>query len=177
MVTRIDVAANAIRTFEVPGLFGTGIAYEDGSVWLLSVQPARVFRLDPETGAVRQTIALQIPFPARRSIVETWWLSRGDGAVWATLASNRGVARVDAVTGDARYIPVTYGEPFGVAVGGGHAWVATDRAVWKLDGTTGEARAASRIPRAGGFGFVSITYADGAAWLSTYDRGTLRRVS
>jgi hypothetical protein len=41
--------------------------------------------------------------------------------------------------------------------------------VWKLGATTGEARAGSLIPRAGGAGFVSITYADGAAWLSTYD--------
>jgi hypothetical protein len=121
---------------------------------------------------LRHPTSIRIRRP--RDVLE--WLSRGNGAVWATLANNRGVARVDAVTGDVRYIPVGYGEPFGVAVGGDHAWVATDRAVWKLGATTGEARAGSLIPRAGGAGFVSITYADGAAWLSTYDRGTVVRV-
>ena len=175
-VTRVDPAGNAVRTFDVPGLVGTGIAYEGGSLWLASVQPARIFRLDPDTGAVRQVINLQIPFPPRRATVETWWLSAGEGTVWTTLANNRGVARIDALTGSVRYIPIPFGDPFGVAVGGGHAWVATDRAVWKLDATTGVPRAASLTPRAGGFGLVSITYADGVAWLSSYDRGRLVRV-
>ena len=176
-VTRVDVAGNAVRTFEVPGLAGTGIAYESGSLWLLSEQPARVFRLDPATGAVQQTINLEIPFPARRAIVGTWWLSSSDGAVWAVLTNHRGVARVDAASGGVRYTRLPHGDPFGIAAGGGHAWVATDRAVWKLDGTTGEARAASLIPTAPGFGLVSITYGDGAAWLSDYGRGTLMRMS
>jgi streptogramin lyase len=175
-VTRIDVATNAIRTFDVAGLSATGITYADGSAWLLSERPARVFRLDPATGAVQRTIAFDIPFPARRSVVETWWLDHGEGAVWATLANNRGLARVDVVTGTVRYVPIAYGEPFGVAVGGGSAWAASDRAVWKLDAATGEAQAASLIPRGGGPGFVSIHYADGTAWLTTYERGTLVRV-
>jgi hypothetical protein len=73
-------------------------------------------------------------------------------------------------------VPVPHGEPFGVAVGGGRAWVATDRAVWALDGATGTPRAASLTPRARGFGLVSVSYADGAAWVTSYDRGTLVRV-
>lgn len=176
-VTRIEVATNAVRTFEVAGLVATGIAYGDASVWLLSERPARVFRLDPATGAVLQAITLEIPFPPRRSLVETWWLAHGDGAVWAALANVGAVARLDTARGAVRSVRIPFGDPFGVAAGGGAVWVATNRAVWKLDAATGEPRAASLIPPAGGFGFVSIAYADGAAWLTTYDRGTLLRVS
>ena len=172
-VTRIDVGTNAVKAFDVPGLSGTGIAYGGSSVWLLSDQPARIFRLDPETGAVQQTIALTIPFPQRRSVVETWWLAYGEGAAWGTFANNRGLARVD---GAIAYFAVPFGDPFGVAVGGGSVWVAANRAVWKLDAATGAPQAAALIPPAAGFGFVSIAYADGAAWLTTYNPGTLRRV-
>lgn len=177
-VTRIDVDTNAVRTFDVPGLAATGIAYGDGAVWLLSAQPARIFRVDPETGAVERTIPLAIPFPQRRTIVETWWLAHGAGAVWATRASNGGAARIETASGAVvRSRPVPFGDPFGVAVGGGSVWVAANRAVWMLDAATGQPQAASLIPRAGGFGFASIAYADGAAWLTTYDPGTLRGVS
>jgi streptogramin lyase len=172
-VTRIDAATDTVRTFDVPGLSGTGIAYGGSSVWLLSDQPARIVRLDPETGAVQQTIPLTIPFPQRRAVVETWWLAYGEGAAWATLPNNRGLVRQDGATA---YVAVPFGDPFGVAVGGGSIWVATNRAVWKLDAATGTPQAAALIPPAAGFGFVSIAYADGAAWLTTYNPGTLRRV-
>jgi streptogramin lyase len=175
-VTRIDVATNAVQTFDVAGLSGTGIAYGDGSVWVLSARPARIFRLDPATGALRPTIALQIPFPPVRSVVETWWLSFGDGAVWATLPNNGGVVRVDAATGAARYVRISYGDPFGIVIEDRSAWVATDRALWRLDDRTGTAQAASLIPRAGGFGFVSVAAGGGKVWLTTYDRGTVVRV-
>ena len=172
-VTHIDAATNGVKAFDVPGLSGTGVAYGGSSVWLLSDQPARIFRLDPDTGAVQQTIPLTIPFPQRRAVVETWWLAYGEGAAWATLANNRGLARVDGATG---YFAVPFGDPFGVAVGGGSVWVAANRAVWKLDAATGAPQAAALIPPAAGFGFVSIAYGVGAAWLTTYNPGTLRRV-
>jgi hypothetical protein len=75
------------------------------------------------------------------------------------------------------YVSILHCEPFGVAVGGGRAWVATDRVVWALDAASGLARAAALTPRAGGFGFVSIFFAEGTAWLTSYNRGTLVRVA
>jgi streptogramin lyase len=125
---------------------------------------------------VLQTIPLEIPFPQRRALVETWWLAHGEGALWATLANNGGVARIDAATGGTRPVAIPYGDPFGVAVGGGGVWVATNRAVWKLDAATGQPQAASLLPASGGSGFVSIAYADGFAWLTSYGDGTLTRV-
>jgi hypothetical protein len=175
-VTRIDVATLTARRLEVPGARATGVAAGGGSLWLLTTQPSRVLDLDPGSGAVRRTIGLVPPFPARRSLIDTWWLAAGS-ALWATLPNNGAVARINPATGFVRYIRIPYGNPFGVAVGAGSAWVATDRAVLQLDEQTGELKAATLIPRADRTGFVSIAYGYGAAWLTNYDRGTLEEVT
>ena len=114
--------------------------------------------------------------PRRRSLIDTWSLAFGDQAVWAALPNNGGVARIDAVSGEVRYVRIPYGNPFVIAVGAGSAWVATDRAVLRLDGRTGALQAAAFVSSANRSGFVSIAYGFGAAWLSNYDRGTLARV-
>jgi hypothetical protein len=75
------------------------------------------------------------------------------------------------------YTRTPYGRPFGVAVGGGSAWVATDHGVLRLDGVTAKPTGVALLPSANLSGFASITYADGAAWYTNYDRGTLTRVS
>jgi hypothetical protein len=172
-VTRIDIPTMTARRFEVPGAHATGIAWRDGSLWLLSTNPARVFELDPDTGAVRRTIELNPPFARRRSLVDTWWLSAGAG-LWATLPNHGAVARIDPQGGSVRYIRIPYGDPFGIDATG--VWVATDRAVLQLDPTTGELKAAALIPAADRTGFVSIRAGYGAAWLANYDRGTLTEV-
>jgi streptogramin lyase len=178
-VTRIDIPTGAVSRFEVSGAQGTGILWLDGSLWLLTTQPSRVLELDPETGALKRAIDLRPPFPKRRSVVDTWWLSSGDGAVWATLPNNGAVARVDVTTGEVRYIRIPYGEPFGITrgFGAGSVLVATDRAVLQLDGSTGALQAAALIPRADRTGFVSIVFGFGSAWVSNYDRGTLTEVT
>jgi len=175
-ITRIDLSTMTARKLEVPGARATGIAWNEGSLWLLTTQPSRVLELDPDTGAVKRTIDLNPPFPRRRSLVDTWWLTAGAG-VWATLPNNGAVARIDPRTGDVRYVRIEYGEPFGVAVGASGVWVATDRAVLELDGSTGALKAAALIPPADRTGFVSIAYQYGAAWLANYDRGTLTQVT
>ena len=115
------------------------------------------------------------PFAPRRSLISTWWLSAGDG-LWATLPNHGAVARIDPTTGQVRYIRIAYGNPFGVAVGAGSVWVATDRAVLELQSGTGTLQAAVLIPTANRTGFVSIAYGYGAAWFTNYDRGTLTRL-
>lgn len=175
-VTRIDLATAAVTRLEVPGARATGIAWGEGSLWLLTTQPSRVLELDPTTGALKRTIELRPPFPQRRSLIETWQLAFADGAAWATLPNNGGVARIDAATGQARYIRIPYGDPFTVAVGAGSAWVATQRAVLQLDEKTGSLQAAALVPAAKRTGFASIAYGFGAAWLTNYDLGTLTQV-
>jgi len=176
-VTRIDAAAMTSATLTLPGARATGIAFGAGSLWLLTTAPARLLRVDPVTGALQGTVPLSPPFAPRRAFIDSWWLAFRDGVVWATLPNHDAVARVDAATGEARYVRILHGRPFGVAAGGGSAWVATDRAVVRLDEATGSVVAAADLPLADRSGFVSIAYGDGAAWLTNYDRGTVVRVT
>jgi streptogramin lyase len=86
------------------------------------------------------------------------------------------VARLDLATHAVRYARVPYGRPFGVAVGGGSAWVATDHGVVRFDEATARPSGAAILPAASRSGFASIAYGDGAAWFTNYDRGTLTRL-
>ena len=176
-VTRIEPATAAATRIEVAGAQATGIAFGGGSLWLLTVNPARVLEVDPATGRVTRSTPLAPPFPVSGSLIATWWLAYGDGALWATLPNHHAVARIDAASGAVHYVALRQGQPFGVAVGAGSAWVATDRAVVRLDAASGGPLGASALPSADRSGFVSIAYGDGAAWLTNYDRGTLVRVT
>jgi streptogramin lyase len=176
-VTRIDAAAGTAQSLHVPGASAAGIAYGDGALWVLSLSPARILQVDPASGAVQATFPLKPPFPAAYSVVEAWWLAFGDGAVWATLPNYGAVARLDTGTHALRYVRTPYGRPFGVAVGGGSAWVATDHGVLRLDGSTGRPTGVAMLPAASRSGFTSIAFGDGAAWFTNYDRGTLTRVT
>jgi streptogramin lyase len=126
---------------------------------------------------VRRSIDLSPPFAPAYSVIETWWLAYGGGAVWATLPNYGAVARLDTASGTVAYSRIPYGRPFGVTAGGGSAWVATDHGVVRLDGVTAKPTGVALLPTADASGFASISYADGAAWYTNYDRGTLTRVS
>jgi len=174
-ISRIDEARTTVTRFDVPSASGVGLAYGGGSLWLLSVRPTRILELDPRSGAVRRTISLNPTLTRRGSLIDAWWLAYGEGAVWATLPNHHAVARVDASSGAVRYVALDQGQPFGVAGGGGSAWVATDRAIVRLDGT-GAPVGAATLPRTQSTAFVSVAYRDGAAWVTNFDRGTLTRV-
>jgi streptogramin lyase len=175
-VTRIDEAGGTATRFDVPGASGVGLAYGGGSLWLLSLRPSRVLELDPARGAVRRTIALSPRLARSGSLINAWWLAYGEGAVWAALPNYDAVARVDLASGSVRYVRLDQGRPFGIAAGGGSAWVATDRGVVQLDGATGTPVGAATLPRTLATAFVSVAYGDGAAWVTNFDRGTLTRV-
>jgi sugar lactone lactonase YvrE len=175
-VTRIDPGSGAVRTSQL-NASATGIAYGGDAVWILSTNPARILEVDPASGSVRATVSLRLPSPAVYSVIDTWSLAYGDGAVWASLPNAGAVARLDVATHKVAYARTPYGRPFGVAVGGGSAWVATDHGVLRLDESTGKPTGVALLPAAVGSGFVSIAFSDGAAWFTNYDRGTLTRVS
>jgi streptogramin lyase len=175
-LTRIEEASGAARRIDVPGTAAVGLAYGDGSLWLLTLRPDRVLQLDPATGAIRRSIPLDPRLPRPGDLIDFWWLANGEGAVWATMPNYDAVARVDVETGAVRFVRLDHGRPFGIATGGGSAWVATDRALVRLDGATGRPVAAAAIPRPQESAFVSVGYGDGAAWVTTFDRGTLVRV-
>jgi streptogramin lyase len=176
-VTRIDASTGTTRTIHVEGASAAGIAYGGGSLWVLSLVPARILEVDPDSGALRGTFPIEPSFAPSYSIVEAWWLAYGDGAVWATLPNYGAVARLDEATHAVRFTRTPYGRPFGIAVGGGSTWVATDHGVLRLDSYTGLPTGAAILPAATRSGFTSIAYGDGAAWFTNYDLGTLTRLS
>jgi hypothetical protein len=176
-VTRVDASTGTTETLHVAGASAAGIAYGDGALWVLSLNPARILQVDPASGAGQATFPLKPPFPAAYSVVAAWWLAFGDGAVWATLPNYGAVARLDTATHALTYARIPYGRPFGVAVGGGSTWVATDHGVVRLDSSTGHPTGVALLPAANRSGFASIAFGDGAAWYTNYDRGTLTRVS
>jgi sugar lactone lactonase YvrE len=94
-----------------------------------------------------------------------------------TLPNYSAVARLDTATHALRYVRTPYGRPFGVAVGGGSTWVATDHGVLRLDPSTGTPTGVALLPAASRSGFASIAFGGGAAWFTNYDRGTLTRVA
>ena len=175
-VTEIAPPARA-RTFSVGDAVSTGIAYGGGSLWLLTIRPAQVLRVDPVSGGLLGSTPLAPPFREQHAVIDTWWLAYGDGALWATLPNRDAVARIDAATGSVQYARTPYGRPFGITVGGGSAWVATDHGVLRLDELTAKPTGVALLPPASASGFVSISYADGGVWFTNYDRGTLTRVS
>ena len=176
-ITRIGEDDAAVGRIDVDGARATGIAFGAGSVWLLSANPNELVRVDPLTGSTVGTIAIKPPFGLRHALIDTWWLAYGDGAVWATLPNYDAVARVDAISGAVQYAQIRYGAPFGVAVGGGAAWVAAARGVVRFDSVTAAPLGAVSLPAASKSGFVSIAFGDGAAWATNYDRGTLVSVT
>jgi streptogramin lyase len=176
-VTRIDAATGAARTLHVDGASAAGIAYGGGALWVLGLSPARILEIDPASGAVRAAFPLSPRLDSSHSLIDAWWLAYGDGAVWATLPNYGAVARLDTGTHAVTYARTPYGRPFGVAVGDGSAWVATDHGVLRLDEATGRPTGVAFLPAANLSGFASISFDGGSAWFTNYDRGTLTRVS
>jgi virginiamycin B lyase len=176
-ITRLDATTGTASRLTVTNASATGIAFGGDALWLLTTSPMQVLEVDPATGGVRRTILLLPPFALSSSFIDSWWLAYGEGALWATLPSRDAVARIDTASGRVTYVRLRYGRPFGVAVGGASAWVATDRAIVRLDGTTAAVTGASALPPAERSGFASVAYGAGAAWVTNYDRGTLVRVT
>jgi hypothetical protein len=88
-VTRIEASTAVATTLEIDGARATGLAYGDDTLWLLTTGPARVLRIDPASGRVTRSTPLVPPFALSGSLIDTWWLAYGEGAVWATLPNYR----------------------------------------------------------------------------------------
>ena len=180
-VSRIDAATGAVSTFSVPGVEGAGIAFARGSVWLLSsARPSEVVRLDPRTLAVQARIPLS-PSGQQHPLKEAWGLVGDDTRLWVANPNYNTVTEIDpatdAVTRRVRGISASpMDQPFGIALAGQDVWVGTRSGVDRIDERTGAITGQIDLLQAGS-GYLGITYGFGAAWMTSYDRGTLTRVS
>jgi streptogramin lyase len=174
-IARVDPASGAATTFTVPERPG-GLTEGGGAVWAFHFLQQAISRIDEAHGTATRLDA------AGASGVG---LAYGGGSLWLlSLRPNR-ILELDPANGAVRRTIAlsprltrrpSLGQPFGIAVGGGSAWVATDRGVVRLDGGTGAPVDAAYLPPTLTTAFVSVAYGDGAAWVTNFDRGTLSRV-
>jgi streptogramin lyase len=175
-VTRIDPVTAAAVTFDVPDAHGTGIAYAAGGVWLLTIDPIAVLRLDPQTGAVTARVLLE-PFGVRHPFMPAWSLATDGRSLWAANPNYDMVTQVDAAAARVtNHIRLPRDQPFGVAVAGGDVWVAARTGVVRLDATRGTVKGELILPSTGS-GYTSVAYGFGAAWVTSFDAGSLTRVT
>lgn len=134
-VVRVPVAIRPQRTVVAPKITGYvgAIATGFGSVWVAR-HDSTVLRLDGRTGRIRARLA-----PA-------WapsFVDAGLAAVWVVDSGRRTLYRVDPVTNRVTGRVKIPGNPMGLAVGAGAAWVTAApgritghrgrRVVWKVD--------------------------------------------
>ena len=177
VATRIDPATNAKTERQVPGAPLTGAAGDGSTIWLLANEPQTLIHLDSGGHEIAHADATPSA-PVKRSFLQAWWLTVGEGAVWATHPNQDVVTRTDpasaAVTAT---VPVPVGRLFGVAAGGGSVWAVTDEALVRIDSATNRAVAKAPFPRATPVGFTGVAVGVGVVWATNYDRGELYRVN
>ena len=112
------------------GIGASGVAVDDGDVWVADTLQDRVTRVNAAT----DDIVEQIPVGTAPSDV-----AAGAGAVWVTNQGSGTVSRIDPLTGRVRNFPVG-ASPTGVAVGDGSVWIALSGAdeVAELDPDSGQ---------------------------------------
>lgn len=159
-VSRIDTRSFRVeRTFDLPALRGQDqdayIAFGEGSVWVAAWSSGccgTVVRLDPQTGAVKQTIKTAAPGPLLVDGGRVWLalgnlveidardnlvagsidlgaapvgLAKDRGSLWVAVDDGR-VVRIEPESGRVVQTIRVGGKPSGIAVGGDTVWVAVD---------------------------------------------------
>jgi YVTN family beta-propeller protein len=176
-VTRIDVATGEKKVFTVPGAFGTGIAYAAGAIWLLSVQPASLFKLDPETGAIVARVAVAPSRAPKHGLIDTWWIAAGGGSVWLANPNHDLVTRVDVATAKvAATVPVPVEIPFGVVVGRGAVWVAGAGRVARINPATNRVTGVVTLSKRSVPIFTQVAIGPAGLWATDYKAGILYRI-
>ncbi len=141
------------------------LALAAGAVWVGDVSSGALKRIDPETGAVVQTIPLGGGPDG---------VAAGGDSVWATNGLAGTLARVSPETnGIIQTVRVPSG-PRGVATGQGAVWVASRyaRAVTRIDGASG--RVAWTAPVGGSP--IGIAVGAGAVWVTNETDASVSRI-
>lgn len=161
-LAKIDLKAHRLtQLFNIgPAAPEGGITTGGDSVWLVVDKMGSLARIDPESGAVRQTVHLPAgsynPFYA-------------DGRIWVTRAEGSEISSVDATSGSVLTQVHTGPGPRFLTAGGGAVWTLNqgDGTVTRIDltGSAPPRMLALGTPGPGG----DITYGAGRIW-STYPK-------
>jgi streptogramin lyase len=206
MLAKVDLAANRLlAVFKVgPAAAEGGVTASPDSIWLVVDKEGSLARIDPTTGAVRQTI--RVPAGSYNPLYS-------DGRVWVTRAEGSEITAVDAVTGAVSAPAQTGPGPRFLTAGAGAVWtlnqgdgsltrvdlqtkIATNTialgtpghggdisfgagmiwtTVWKTPLSVVDAVTATLLCQWQGAGGDSLGIGDGAIWLTDYRAGTISR--
>jgi streptogramin lyase len=205
MLAKVDLESN--KLLEIlkigPAAAEGGVTVSPDSVWLVVDKNGSLARIDPATGAVRQTI--RIPAGSYNPFYS-------DGQVWVTRADGSEITAVDAVTGTVSATARTGPGPRFLTAGAGAVWTLDQgdgtltrvdmrtkvtttielgtpghggdisfgggmiwTTVWKTPLSVVDGAAATLLCQWKGPGGDSLGIGDGAIWLTDYRAGTVSR--
>jgi streptogramin lyase len=145
------------------GAFVSGAGY----LWVASATSDKVYRLKPNTGAVKE-------FQLRQSADV---LVFGDGSLWVLDTLDGKIARVDPLRGQLHPSFAVSGDLRGMAVGGGYVWVtdASANGIQRISEDLGSAPTPMQVGQFGGTP-ESVAYDDGAI-LVGFTGGPLAKIN
>ena len=165
-VSRFDLVsrsvADRVPVGGTPGMLAAG----GGAVWVASVLGDRVRRIDPDTGAVTQSVHLEGAGVSA--------LAFGSGSLWVADLVDSSVIEVDPGSGRRIRTLRVHLRPTSVAVAGSRIWVAgyKDAEVEEVDLSTGQTVGTVRV----GNGPTSLVVGLGAVWVANSLDSTVSRI-
>jgi YVTN family beta-propeller protein len=163
-VGEVTAAGGVVRSLGLPDAPGAAVA-ADGSVWVASAEGNVVYRIDPVTASLVETI----PVGGGPSAI-----TASGPDIWVASALDGTISRISATTDQVvQTIPVGI-EPTGITAGGGAIWVADAAAstVSALSPVSG--RPMSTIPLASApFG---VAFGAGSVWVTSPGTDSITRV-
>jgi virginiamycin B lyase len=160
-LAKVDAARNVVSAVFEAGPAGPegGVTVSTDSVWVITDKDGLLARIDPDTGAVRQTVRV----PAGSYNPRFY-----EGRVWVTRADGAEITAVDAATGAVLGTTKTGPGPRFLASGAGSIWTLNqgDGTLTRIDTHTRQATETIALGTPGHGG--DITFAAGLIWTTMW---------
>jgi virginiamycin B lyase len=159
-LAKVDLSSNKLlNVFKIGAAAESGITTSPDSVWLVTDKQGSLIRIDPSSGAVKQTT--RIPPGSYNPFYS-------DGQIWVTRADGSEITSVDAATGAVLATAPTGPGPRFLTAGAGAVWTLNqgDGSLTRIDAHTKQATAtiALGIPGRGG----DISFGEGMIWTTVW---------
>jgi streptogramin lyase len=178
-LSRIDTRSNRVTgKFNVPT--PTGMAFGDGSLWIVNHRAATVTRFDPRKAKVLATIRVRI---GHESIFEgPERIATGLGGVWVSHPVQDVVTRIDPRTNKvvARIRFPNGSLPVYLALGAGSVWAVGAKQIFRIDPRRNRVIDAASIGTHRGSdyrGLRQVLVSGNTLWVSDGDADTVDRVA
>jgi virginiamycin B lyase len=156
-LAKVDVKSNKLtRVFKIgPAAAEGGVTTSPDSVWLVIDKDGSLARIDPDTGAIRQTV--RVPEGSYNPYY-------GNGQIWVTRADGAELTSVDAATGVILATARTGPGPRFLTVGAGAVWTLNqgDGSLTRVDADSKRATRTIALSTPGHGG--DISFGDGMVW-------------